>query len=79
MPIRGFVLLGWSEEPAIERLTPSAGFAALVAHRRVALLGADYDNLLGLAGLPVLAFRRPQSWGRLAEGRERLVEMVAGL
>jgi hypothetical protein len=77
MPIRGFVALSWGDEVALERQPPRASFALLAEHRRVTMLGVDYETLLELAGLPMLALRRPRSWSRLAETREHLVQTLA--
>jgi hypothetical protein len=60
--LRGFVYLEWGGAVATERMTPAASFRALVDHRRLATLGADFDHLLELAGLPALRLTRPRAW-----------------
>jgi hypothetical protein len=76
--VAGFVVLRWDEPIAVTRLSPSAGFATLAVHRRVGALGADHSHLLELAGLPMLALRRPREWGTAGEVVSELIAAIGG-
>lgn len=78
MPIHGFVHLLWDDEVSVATQLPSRRFATLVDHRRVAALGADYAQLLDLAGLPMLCVRRPAARPALNQAAEVLLEALAG-
>jgi hypothetical protein len=77
MPIRGFVQLAWAEEISIDRQPPSASFATLAKHRRVTVLGAEMDQLLELAGLPMLTFARPRRWEAVPDAQARLLDALS--
>ncbi len=77
-PVAGFVVLGWGERIAVDRLSPSAGFATLAVHRRVGALGAEHPHLLELAGLPMLALRRPRAWAAAGDVVSALTEAIGG-
>lgn len=60
--LKGFVYLAWGTEMLVDRLTPADSFGQLIDHRRVAVLGADFEHLLDLAGLPAIRLTRPLEW-----------------
>jgi hypothetical protein len=77
MPLQGFVHLAWGVRTSIGRLPPSECFATLARHRRVGALGADLDQLLDLAALPMFRLQRERSWGSLAESRRSLIDALS--
>lgn len=58
----GFVHLRWGAEVRLERLLPVERLPLLLEHRRIAGLGADFEHLLDLVGLPVIRVTRPRDW-----------------
>lgn len=60
--LRGFVYLRWGAEIRLERLLPVERLPALLEHRRIAGLGADFEHLLDLVALPALRLTRPHDW-----------------
>jgi hypothetical protein len=74
----GFVSLAWGDAIGVSPLTPAESFGLLVDHRRVAVLGADFPYLLGLAGMPAVRLTRPPRWSRLDAAIAQLTEAVVG-
>lgn len=60
--LRGFVHLRWDADVRLERLLPAERLPLLLDHRRVVGLGADFEHLLDLVGLPALRLTRPTDW-----------------
>jgi hypothetical protein len=78
LALHGCIYLEWGERIAIEPLTPGEHLGRLTAQRRIAGLGANVDQLLGLSGLPAFRLRRPQASGRIDVTRGALLEAVRG-
>jgi hypothetical protein len=76
--LRGFVYLAWGSELRIEEMAPAERFRALVEHRRLANLGADFDHLLDLASLPAVRLARPHRWKELPEVLREITAAAGG-
>jgi hypothetical protein len=76
VPLRGWIVLEWADEVAVEPVRGSDRLMALIPHRSVRLEPPDAGALVELASLPVLAFRRPRRWDALPEAVERLVAAI---
>ena len=77
-PLRGWVLLEWDDEVAVEPVRGAERLLRLIPHRSVRLEPPDAGALVELASLPVLTFRRPRRWDALAAAGERLVAALGG-
>ena len=78
-PLRGFVVLGWSEEdaPAVSPVAAARRLEQLFANRITRLEPADGRPLLDLTTLPMLELRRPRSWERAGEAVDALTAALA--
>jgi hypothetical protein len=76
LPLRGWITLRWSEEPAVRRLGGSDRLRAIAAHRAFLLGTPDPGWLLELSSLPVLEFSRPRRWDAAGEAAQRLLEAL---
>jgi hypothetical protein len=76
--LEGCVYLEWGERVSAEPLAPGEHLGLLTAQRRVAGLGANVDQLLGLSGLPAFRLSRPRAHGWMDATRGALVEAVEG-
>jgi hypothetical protein len=75
--VRGCVYLEWGERVAVEPLAPAEHLGVLTGQRRIAGLGANVQQLIGLSGLPAFRMRRPKALGSVHATREALVEAVS--
>jgi hypothetical protein len=78
VPLRGWIVLEWAGEPAVEPVRGPERLLRLIPHRSVRLAPPAPGALVELASLPVLAFRRPRRWDALADAGERLVAALRG-
>jgi hypothetical protein len=76
--LRGCIYLEWGERVAAEEMTPGEHLGPLTAQRRVAGLGANIEQLLGLSGLPAFRLRRPRGHGSMDATRDALIEAIRG-
>ncbi len=76
--LRGFVYLAWGDELRIEPMVAAERFGALVEHRRLVNLGADFEHLLDLSALPAMRLTRPLCWEALPEVVRSLTDLVGG-
>jgi hypothetical protein len=76
--LRGCIYLEWGERVAAEALTPGEHLGLLTAQRRIAGMGANVEQLLGLSGLPAFRLRRPQARGCMDVTRDALIEAIRG-
>jgi hypothetical protein len=77
-PLRGWVVLGWDDELAVEPLRGPERLLALLPYRSVQLTPQAPFDLVELSALPVWRLRRPRRWDSLAEGAGRLLDALAG-
>lgn len=75
--LRGCVYLEWGERVAVEPLAPAEHLGVLTGQRRIAGLGANVEQLIGLSGLPAFRMRRPRVLGSVHATREALIEAVS--
>jgi len=75
-PLHGCIYLEWGEQVAVEPLAPAEHLGVLTGQRRIAGLGANVDQLIGLSGLPGFRVRRPRALGSVHATREALVDTV---
>lgn len=78
VPLRGFVMLGWGDELAVEHVRGSQRLLALVPHRALLLETNAPADLLELSSLPFLRIRRPRGWSSLEQTTARLMDELAG-
>jgi hypothetical protein len=78
VPLRGWVLLEWGDEVAVEPVRGAERLLRLIPHRSVRLAPPAPGALVELASLPVLAFRRPRRWDALEAAGERLLAAIGG-
>jgi hypothetical protein len=71
--LRGFVLLGWGDEVALEPVRGAERLLALVPHRALLLETNAPADLLRLSSLPFLRLRRPHDWSSLEETADLLL------
>jgi hypothetical protein len=76
--LRGCIYLEWGDRVAAEPLAPAEHLGLLAAQRRIAGLGANVEQLLGLSGLPAFRLRRPQARGWVDATTRVLIEAVRG-
>jgi hypothetical protein len=76
VPLRGWVVLEWGDDVAVEPVRGAARLTALIPHRSVRLEPPDPGALVELASLPVLRLRRPRRWDSLPLAIERLLAAV---
>jgi hypothetical protein len=76
VPLRGWILLEWGDEVAVEPVRGPERLLRLIPHRSVRLEPPAAGALVELASLPVLAFRRPRRWDALEASGERLVAAI---
>jgi hypothetical protein len=77
MPLRGFVVLAWDGQRAVQRVGPDRRLRELAAHRAVRIAPPDPARLIELSSLPMIELRRPRDWKRCAEAGDRLVDALA--
>jgi hypothetical protein len=78
LPLAGFLTLAWGDRVELRPLPPAERLPRVAAALAVALEPADPSDLLVLAGLPMLAFRRPRAFESLDSATERLVASLTG-
>jgi hypothetical protein len=78
-PLRGFVVLGWSDEPepSVTAVPGGSRLERLFANRITRLEPTDARPLLDLSALPMVELRRPRSWERAGEAAEALLDALA--
>jgi hypothetical protein len=75
-PLRGWVILDWGEDVAVEPVRGAERLTALIPHRSVRLEPPRAVALMELASLPVLRLRRPRRWDALPRAAERLLAAI---
>jgi hypothetical protein len=78
LSLGGFVVLDWSEETTLTRLSGPQRFAALQAQVAVRLPPRDQTALLDVVGLPAWRFARSPGWNRVEADLGRLLDTLAG-
>jgi hypothetical protein len=78
VPLRGWIVLEWGDEVAVEPVRGAERLLRLIPHRSVRLEPPAAGALVELASLPVLAFRRPRRWDALEVAGERLLAAIGG-
>lgn len=81
VPLRGFFVLEWGEDPAIriEPLPPQERLQWLYRQEYIRLVGfPDPSKLLPLVALPAWRLTRPRDWAATEEAVERVLELTAG-
>ena len=76
-PLRGWVLLDWGEDVAVEPVRGAERLTALIPHRSVRLEPPRAGALVELASLPVLRLRRPRRWDSLPHAADRLLAAIS--
>ena len=75
-PLRGWVLLDWGEDVAVDPVRGAERLTALIPHRSVRLEPPRPEALMELASLPMLRLRRPRRWDSLPHAAERLLAAI---
>ena len=76
-PLRGWIILEWGAEIAVERLSPIERMSYLAHHRAIAVPW-DPVALLDLAARPAFVWRRPKGWDTAEGSIARLLAEIAG-
>lgn len=79
-PLRGVVLLDWSDDPddlAVDRVPAREALPELFEHLALAVPPAGI-GMLDIAGLPTLRWTRPKSWDMLDRAARVLIDTLAG-
>jgi hypothetical protein len=76
--LRGCIYLEWGDRVAADPLTPAEHLGLLARQRRIAGLGANVEQLLGLSGLPAFRMRRTRVHASVQTTRRALLEAVGG-
>lgn len=76
MPLRGFIYPAWGDDASVQPVVPAEHLGLLTHHRRVAVLGANVEQLLNLAALPAVRFTRPRAWNAASEACDQLLEAL---
>lgn len=80
LPLRGFFILDWHDEPAVRSGALSAEERLEWMYRQeyIPLVGfSDPRQLLPLVGLPAWWLRRPRDWGATEEAVDHLLKITA--
>lgn len=75
VPLAGFVVLRWGDEPSLERIPVRSRLDVLGAALTVRVAPSEPASLVELLGLPMWRLTRPRSWDDLP----RSVDLVAQL
>ena len=75
--LRGCVYLEWGERVEAEPLTPAEHLGRLTGQRRIAGLGANVDQLMGLSGLPAFLLLRPRTTESVHDAHAVLFEALS--
>jgi hypothetical protein len=75
-PLRGWLILEWGDEVAIEPVRGAERLLALLPHRAVLLAPPAPAALVELSSRPVWRLRRPRDPGSLPEVAERLAALA---
>ncbi len=76
LPLRGWIVLSWSEELEVVRVGAGERLARLAAQMHPPLGPPDWDAILDLAQAPMLELRRPRRLSSLAEAGGALIAAV---
>jgi hypothetical protein len=77
-PLRGWIILEWGPEIAVERIAPVERMARVARHRAIAIPWEDPGMLLDLAARPAFVWRRPHGWCNIERAIARLLAQIAG-
>jgi hypothetical protein len=75
-PLRGFVVLRWADELAVESVPAARGLRELFSQRITRLEPHDPGSLLELSTLPMLELQRPHDWSAAAEAADLLLDAL---
>lgn len=73
-PLAGFVLPLWDDEVSVVPVPLPARLPLLMVNRALPGPPPDPAQFFELTALPVLVWRRPRDWGRMAEATDVLLE-----
>jgi hypothetical protein len=73
-PLAGFVLPLWDEEVSVVPVPLSARLPLLMVNRALPGPPPDPAQFFELAALPVLVWRRPRDWSRMAGATDVLLD-----
>ena len=74
VPLRGWIVLTWGDELAVESVPAAKRLPLLAAQRTLGLEPARASDFLAVGSLPMLELRRPPGWAALSDGIKRLVD-----
>lgn len=72
VPLGGWVALAWGDSVGVERMA-TRNLMQLLLDQRGVNLGVEAEQLLDLAALPAVTFRRPPEWSALDASMEKLL------
>jgi hypothetical protein len=76
VPLRGWIVLAWDDEIAVDALRGPERMLALLPFRSVRLVPQAPADLVDFGALPVLRLRRPRRWDALDDAAGRLLAAV---
>ena len=78
LPFRGWIELQWGPEVRVAPKRGADRLKALFPHRGLRVVPSRPEQLIALAGMPVLELFRPPEWNSHQEAIDALLQSVAG-